>query len=344
MSLLEQSPSPATADAAAGLMPLPGFNMDFPADGGDPVITSTGQDYAAEEEEAQPPAEAPPESEPPPQASDAPAETPQEESQPALDFAAFENLTPAQIREALKKNPAFLRAYDGEIGSRLQQKEREIREAAKTEALAEFNAEGERLAAAWEQYVEIESWRDSDPERYQNEAENNAEYDRWKANLKEWRKTYEGKSKLRPTPADQTPQVDVTAALTKWSTDAIEEAKHLIKATSPHYDSIPAEQRKAIESIAFSADRNWLEDALTNYVKGTNAHYEKRMKDAVDAAREAGRNEALADRATDQPVMVNSAPRSGRTARQVLTEHAYNGFSTGVTQAELDAAKQEIGI
>lgn len=342
MSLLEQSPSPSTADAAAGLMPLPGINMDFPADGGDPVIHRPGQDYA-EEEETPPSEPAPPEPAvaEEPQTSDAPKETPPVET---LDFAAFENLTPAQIREALKKTPAFLRAYDGEIGSRLQQKEREIREAAKTEALAEFNAEGERLAAAWDQYTEIESWRDNDPEKYQREAEHNAEYLQWKANLFRWRETYEGKAKIRPAPADQAPQADVTAALTKWSTDAIEEAKHLIKATSPHYDSIPAEQRKAIESIAFSADRNWLEDALTNYVKGTSAHYEKRMRDAVDAAREAGRNEALAERATDTPVMVNSAPRSGRTARQVLTEHAYNGFSTGVTQAELDAAKQEIGI
>lgn len=342
MSLLEQSPSPSTADAAAGLMPLPGINMDYPADGGEPTITSTGGYDFAEEEAEETPTPAPPEPAvaEEPQASDAPAEVPPVEP----DFAALENLTPAQIREALKKNPAFLRAYDGEIGSRLQQKEREIREAAKTEALAEFNAEGERLAAAWDQYVEIESWRDNDPEKYQREAESNAEYLQWKANLLRWRETYESKAKIRPTPASQTPQVDVTAALTKWSTDAIEEAKHLIKATSPHYDQLPAEQRKAIESIAFSADRNWLEDALTNYVKGTNAHYEKRMKDAVDAAREAGRNEALAERATDQPVMVNSAPHSGRTARQVLQEHAYYGFSTGVTQAELDAAKQEIGI
>ena len=342
MSELEQSPAPVTAnDAATGLMPMPSINMDWPADGSDPVITSTGQDYADEPEETPEPA---PPAEQPEATSDAPPPQAEEPEQPALDFAAFENLTPQQIREALKKNPAFLRAYDGEIGSRLQAKERELREQARAEAIAEFNAEGERLAAAWEQYEEIEGWRDTDPEKYERETGNNPAYDRWKANLKEWRKAYEDKTKIRPRAADAAPPVDEVAILAKWSSDGAEEAKHIIKSVTPFYANLPAENRKAIESLTFSPDRNWLEDALTNYVKGTEVHFEKRMKEAVEAAREAGRNEALAEREVDTPVQVSSAPKSSRSARQVLIEHAQNGFRTGVTQEELDRAKQEIGI
>lgn len=345
MSELEQSPNPVTADAAAiGLMPMPSINMNWPSDGGEPVITSTGQDYADEPEEPSTQEEAPPAEQPEATESDAPPPQTEEPQQPALDFAALENLTPAQIREALKKNPAFLRAYDGEIGSRLQQKERELREQAKAEAIAEFNAEGERLQKAWDQYEEMETWRDTDPERYRNEVERNPKVRQWQANLLAWREQYEEKTKVRPRPADAAPPVDEVAILAKWSSDGAEEAKHIIKSVTPFYANLPAENRKAIESLTFSPDRNWLEDALTNYVKGTEVHFEKRMKEAVEAAREAGRNEALAEREVDTPVMVSSAPKSSRSARQVLIEHAQNGFRTGVTQEELDRAKAEIGI
>jgi len=325
-------------------MPMPSINMSWPSDGGEPVITSTGQDYADEPEEPSTPAETPPAEPTEPAAeSDAPPPQTEEPQQPALDFAALENLTPQQIREALKTNPAFLRAYDGEIGSRLQNRERELREAAKQEAIAEFNAEGERLQKAWDQYEEMETWRDNDPERYRNEVEHNPKVRQWQANLLAWREQYEEKTKVRPREASA-PPVDEVAILAKWSGEGAEEAKHIIKTVTPFYEQLPAAERKAIESISFSPDRNWLEDALTNYVKGTTAHFEKQMKDAVAAAREAGRNEALADREVDTPVQVSSAPRSSRSARQVLIEHAQNGFRTGVTQAELDATKHEIGI
>lgn len=342
MEELAQSPATETTEIpSASVMPLPSTIMEWPADGSAPVSMATGQeDYEAPAAEPEPPEspEPPVAQEPETPQSDAPTEA------PPVDLAALAaNLTPEQIRELTKNNPALKRAFDGEVGSRLQKERAALVEQAKTEALAEYNEEAGRLQTAWDQLQEIEGWRDSDPEKYRNEVEYSPAVQQWKANLLAWRDRFDAKSKLKPRPAEAATPVDRNAVWAEWSNAGAEEAKAIIKASTEHWDQLPAENRKALESLAFSEGGNWLEDALKNYSAGTKAFYDKRMKEAVEAAREAGRNEALADRKDDSPVMVSSTAKSTLSAREILIEHMNNGLRN-ITREQLDMANREIGI
>jgi hypothetical protein len=332
MSELEQSPVALTEESASPMVMTPApIVIDFPSDGGDPI-------RQFEEPATEEPAEAVQE-EPQPEATDA-----EQEPAPDIDWDKLTaNLTPEQVKNLIKSNPALKRSYDGELGSRLQQERQRIQREAAEAAIAAHETDIETLNDRWSKYQEIEQWRIDDPERYASEAENNAEYQQWKADLFRFRERVEARTKVRLKPA-QADTVNRDAVWGEFNNAAVDEAKAIIRAEVPYYAALPESARTAIESAKYDpGNTNWFEDTIRQTVKGMDAYHEKRLKEAVAAARESARNEALAEANPDRQVQVNNPTRAARSAQEIIQDHAFNGFRN-ITRAELDAAYSERGI
>ena len=259
------------------------------------------------------------------------------------DWAALTaDLDKDEIDALVKSNPQLKRRLDGELGSRLQAKEQAIREEARIQALAEYNAEVELVNAAIDRYDAIEALQETDPDKYDAEWRNNTQYRKWVADLFAKRDEVAAKAKVKPSPppSDQV----ATQVLAGFHNAAIPEAIDTIRTEAGDlYLALPAETRKAIENVTYNPDSSWLQDILANFVKGAKAASEQSIKRAVAAAREAARAEFLAESNEDRPV-TPSVPNSPKlTAAQIIQEHAFNGFRN-ITPEQLRAAKREKGL
>lgn len=331
--------------------------MEFPSEG-EPVIT-TWNDSAAKEVEL--PTETAPEPEvAKTETTPPPTEPGIEEAPPipAKDWAAIlADLTPEEASELVKSNPLLKRRVDGEIGSRLQQREAQIRAEAAAQAIEQARADDENFAKAWSEYEEIESWRDPnsdnyDPDRYEKHVLNkvdpatgltmpNAEYPKWVSDLFGWKGEREAAKRPKP---QVTQGVDKTMAWKEWNDAATRELPGLVQTNLSAYQSFPGEVKRALTAVQYDPEGNWMDTVLKHIDTGYKAHTEKKVREAAEAARIAGRNEALAERTSDTPVMVNNQGGRALNHDQVIQEHAFNGYSTGVTEEQLKAAYKAKGL
>ena len=333
MSLLEESPvsdapvAPAASDES--LSEFPSGSMDFIRGQSDPVMLSTGSDDPV----------VPTPSAEEPSAASAPEPTPDTavETPPPFDWTAVTAELTAEDMDALvKTNPQLKRRLYGELGSRLQQREKLIREEAAKAARAEVLAEEANVAKATSEFEEVESWQDTDPGRYQAEAANNPAYLRWKADYQDW-----AKRRAAPPVPDAPSPVNADALYAGWNGAAVAEARSIMASTVPWYSSLPAASRQAIENVQFRPDGNWVHEVFQHFTEGTKAHFEGLRKHDIEQARIAGRNEALAELKADRPVMTSAPPAQTRTPLQVITAHA---FGEKVSPQELQAAYKARGI
>lgn len=250
------------------------------------------------------------------------------------------DLTKDEIDALVKSNPALKRRLDGELGSRLQQREAAIREEAAKKAVEAHDARIAAYNTAAEEYERIERLRDENPAEYERDWANNDDYFQWKASVIKEHKALT--TKAPPPPADAGATRD--EHWDSFNTMAIPEAKEILAAQAPWYRDMPIEHRRNIEGLAFNREENWLEGILGAFVKGTEAVHEKKLKDAVAAAREAGKNEALAEHRPDTPLSP-AAATTGKplSAHEVLIEHGMNGHKN-ITRAQLTAAYAELGM
>lgn len=326
---------PPASDPAAALGLVQGSFMQEWVTGEDkPVELATAPGAAAEptppatEEAAEAPASDPP--------VDASTEKP-----PRNWEELTADLTKDEIDALVKSNPALKRRLDGELGSRLQQREAAIREKAAADAVEAHNARIEAFNTAAERYEEIEGLRETNPAEYQELwGDHNEDYLKWKVEFFKEHKALTTKS----APSKPEGMMTRDEAFDSFNTLAVPEAKELFAAEADWYQQMPIENRRNIEALAFDRERNWLQDIVREFAKGTKAYHEKALKDAVTAAREAGKNEALADHRPDTPLSP-SAPATSKplSAHQVLIEYGANGFKN-VSRGQLDAAYSELGM
>lgn len=308
-------------------------------------------DWEPEQEtpvETEPTAPAPTEPDPVPEPESATPDASTEEPPPtpATDWAALTaDLTKEQMDDLVKSNPALKRRLDGELGSRLQAREKQIREEAAAAALLDYNSQVKLVNTAIARYEEIEALQDTDPDTYERDWASNTEYKKWVADLYQKRDQVVAMGEVKQAatpPADATAAVN--AALNNFHTLAIPEAIDTIRAEAGElYAALPAESRKAIEGAKFDSEESWLQVILANFVKGTKTAQEKTIKAAVAAAREAGRKEALAEFSEDRPVIPNTPNTTKLSADDVIREHGNNGFAN-ITREQLEAAKAQKGL
>lgn len=302
-------------------------------------------DWAPEEEPAldvEPVTPVPETTEPAP--SDAsPTESP--DPAPTQDRTMLpSDLTKEEIDELVRKHPALKRRLDGELGSRLQQREAAIRKEAADAALAEHNQLVDLVNAGIDRYNEIEALQENNPEEYDAKWRENTQYRKWVADLFAKRDEVIARSKVKQAQAGNTASAPREAVLAEFHSLAIPEAIDTIRAEAGDmYQALPAETRRAIEGATYNPDSSWLQDVLAAFVKGTKAASEASIRKAVAAAREAARNEVLAEMNEDRPVAPNSPNQPGLTADQVIQEHAFNGFAN-ITREQLQAAKKAKGL
>lgn len=124
---------------------------------------------------------------------------------------------------------------------------------------------------------------------------------------------------------------------------ALAEFKATAAATIP-MDEMPEEVRGAIEKLAYDPNGNWLVDGFEALAKGFKAALEKRDRDharALSEAREAGKNEAFAEREEARPLNVEGA-QAGSSDEDILRRYA-DPNDNSVTREQYRAAALRLG-
>ena len=128
-----------------------------------------------------------------------------------------------------------------------------------------------------------------------------------------------------------------------WNTAAISEFQAVAKAVLPFYGDLPNETRATIESAKFDPAGNWLVDSMTALATGVQKHIERMErahKDAIEEARQAGKNEAIAAREQSSPVLVNGQP--GSDPYEIMRRFGRN--DPDVTRDQFNAARKAAGL
>lgn len=122
---------------------------------------------------------------------------------------------------------------------------------------------------------------------------------------------------------------------------ALSEFKATVGAT---LTDMPEEVRASIEKLAYDPAGNWLADGFEAIAKGFKEVLEKRDRDharALDEAREAGKNEAFANREESRPLNVEGA-QAGSSDEDILRRYGDPTDNT-VTREQYRAAAQRLG-
>jgi hypothetical protein len=333
MSALETS---APADEAVSALDLAGGSWTIPygqEDMGKPVF-NTGGLTLPDQQEAATETSTPPEPDP---------ETPSEEvsTPPSVNWTEVtEKLTDDEMRDLAASNPKFKRYMDGLVGGKVNERMERIRQEAADAAIADFVDQNTKFQEAWAKYEEIEELREDDPERYETYRTSRT-HQQWVTNLLAWRDNLVAAA--QPKPKGSNAPANVAELSDKWNRDGFELTRRVLTESADWYQHLPHASRQAIENaIDGPSGSVWIADMMKAFADGTKAHFDTQLKQAVAAAREAGRNEALAEQTAETPVRVTNPQVGGRSARQILSDHAFG--RAPVSQEELRAANRELGI
>lgn len=260
-----------------------------------------------------------------PEAEEQPPATPVDLN--ALSDEDFQKL----VRDNKRLQDEITKRTNGLVGNRLQ-REREAAAAQERQRVTESQQLWETATARWQ---EIEALAEDDPDEYR-EVINDPAVAKFRSDYLAWKGTRVAEA--APKPAD--PSVEFQSRfVTSFNNEAIGEFRDYAKAAISYYGELPERTRKAIESAAYDPNGNWFAESVTELVRGIDSRWEKRLKTEVEAARQAAKNEALAD-PSDQPLIVGSKGPA-RSAQDIIAAHA-NGEH--VDQATLYRAYDQRGI
>lgn len=219
-------------------------------------------------------------------------------------------LTDEQLEELVRNERVQSRIEqlaNNRLGNRLQQE----REKARREVQQE--------AEQWEQATNYYNRLQQDDDFYEQQVQAHGE-----EAILDFRANYMRAAKQRNGAAP----VDVEAVRAEYreqfNQGAIPEFQEALKQLTPFYDELPEDSRKAIEGLAYNPEGNWLADGFEAYAKGVSKYIEgleRKHKEALDEAREAGRNEARAAREEGKAVVVNNGQPGDFDPHQVIREY-----------------------
>lgn len=135
---------------------------------------------------------------------------------------------------------------------------------------------------------------------------------------------YESEKQRRESSAP-TPAVDTAKFAQEFNSAAISEFQAAVKQLVPFYDKLSPDVQKAIESANYDPQGNWFADSLGALADGVNKYVERLERDhksALEEAREAGRNEARANREAGAPVQVTTKSDGFTSFREVEAAYA----------------------
>lgn len=206
---------------------------------------------------------------------------------------------------------------NGKLGNRMQQLEPEVRQRLQAED------------AAWKAKHEFYEKLVSDDDFYSRviaDPVNKGEIE-----VKQWivdheRKLAERNSATNGGVADATIQQKLAEYDAEFNKVAIAQFQEGASKLIPFWAELPEETRAAVGSLRYDPDGSWFSNGLKAVFDGVNKHLTTLTADhkkALDEAREAGRNQAFAEREERGPVVVdNGKPGSPyKNAKEV--ESAY---------------------
>jgi hypothetical protein len=126
--------------------------------------------------------------------------------------------------------------------------------------------------------------------------------------------------------------------LSNWNLEGWNAVKSTLKGM-PQWEVLDASFRKNVEDDAVKGDNGWWDATLKGVVGGLEKHYKKQ----IEAAREAGRNEALAEGDDEGPVLPerrNGKPADQMSDREIIAAYANNGTRAVSREAYHAAAKR----
>lgn len=121
------------------------------------------------------------------------------------------------------------------------------------------------------------------------------------------------------------PAVDSAKFAQEFNSAAISEFQAAVKQLVPFYDKLSPDVQQAIDSAQYDPQGNWFADSLGALANGVNKYIERLERDhksALEEAREAGRNEARANRDASGPVQVAGKTEGFSSFREVEMAYA----------------------
>ena len=264
--------------------------------------------------------------------ADAPVQkAPPVQATPPVDGSqpeAPEEMSDEELEKVLR-NPKAQARVDQLVNNRYGNKLQQERERARREAIEQQAVDSKTRADADAYYKKLSEDDDFFDARVAEHGR--PKVLRWMADYEE---TVEALAKASP---DRGPSIDVEQVRAEYGTafnhTAINEFKDIAKATIPFWGDLPDDTRAHIEALAYDPDDRrpggWLADALSALASGVAKHIdgiEKRHNAALENARQAGKNEAIASVDDRGPVVVmgsNGSPLDSLSWSEIEEKYAF---------------------
>lgn len=239
---------------------------------------------------------------------------------PAAHLQEPDDLPDEELDRVLKHPKGQTRLdqlVNNRYGNQLQQARQEAQRA-REQAVREFQQEQQKRAEAATFYQKLsndDAFFDDQVAKYGRPA------------VLHWMGDYETaiEAENQGTPAADIERIQRDYG-TAFNAQAIDEFRTIAKATLPFYGDLPDDTRAVFEKLAYDPAGNWLADAMTALASGVQKHIdglERRHKEALDQARQAGKNEAIASREEASPVVVAPSSGTGGHSTWKEAERAY---------------------
>lgn len=272
---------------------------------------------------------APPEAAPPDRAA---AEPEPEAKAPEPDTPKA--LTPEEVAR-LEKDPAMqqrIRQLANNLHGNALQRERERLRAEVQREIRETEAKWVKADAAYQ--LLVTEGEEAFMDRFGVEDE--AAVARWKADYIEGRRNRNAETQAAPDT-----EAVVLEVRQAFNEQAIGEFRQIAQASLPFWEELPEDARGKLSSLTFDPDGNWLEDAFKAIADGFRQRDERiarEHKSALDEARKAGANQAMAEIEEDSPV-ITGATGPAKSWKQVEDDYSKGLISREEFNAERKARR-----
>jgi hypothetical protein len=243
--------------------------------------------------------------------SDQPAEE-TKEAEPEPEAKAEEQ--PDEL-DRLLSDPKVKKKLDdmvnGRLGSRLEQERKRIQEQLERE-IRQKEQQWSEASQYYQRLLEDVDFADEQERQFGRQA------------IEEFKRNYELAYQARVAQADPVIRNAVAAeVVNEFNNAAISEFKEVVQSL-PVWDNLPADVKETIASLQATPEGGWFNEGMKALGVGI-AKMLERINDehrrALEEAREAGMNEAVARREQVRPIVVNGKIETADDAQRVIYEY-----------------------
>jgi hypothetical protein len=243
------------------------------------------------------------------------SDQPAEEKKEAEPVPAAEAEPQPDELDRILSDPKVKKKLDdmvnGRLGSRLEQERKRIQEQLERE-IRQKEQQWSEASQYYQRLLEDVDFADEQERQFGRQA------------IEEFKRNYELAYQARVAQADPVIRNAVAAeVVNEFNNAAISEFKEVVQSL-PVWDNLPADVKETIASLQVTPEGGWFNEGMKALGVGI-AKMLERINDehrrALEEAREAGMNEAVARREQVRPIVVNGKIETADDAQRVIYEY-----------------------